>query len=395
MKFYPYSKQTINQKEINAVTKTLKSDFITQGPKILEFEKNFSNFVGSKYAVACSSGTAALHLSCLALGLKKKSNVAIPTITFLATANCTQFSHDCNINFVDTEKNSACISVVHLEKILKTKSISLVIVVHMSGQIADLKKIYDLKKRYGFKLIEDSCHALGGYYYKTKIGSCQFSDISTFSFHPVKHITTGEGGMITTNDKEIYEKLILYRVHGMHKNNKNFVNHEYAFDEKNNPNRWYYEMSHLGYNYRITDIQAAIGIEQLKKLESFVNKRRRIAEIYNNELKNNPYIKIYKNKKYTFNVFHLFTILIDFKKIKKTRNKVMSELLDKGVGSQVLYIPVHKQPFYKNKINNNLVLNNAENYYAKCLSIPIYPSLKINEVKKISKIINNVVSPLK
>ena len=395
MKFYPYSKQTINQKEINAVIKTLKSDFITQGPKIVEFEKKFSNFVGSKYAVACSSGTAALHLSCLALGLKKKSNVAIPTITFLATANCTQFSHDCNINFVDTEKNSACISVVHLEKILKTKSISLVIVVHMSGQIADLKKIYDLKKRYGFKLIEDSCHALGGYYYKTKIGSCQFSDISTFSFHPVKHITTGEGGMITTNDKEIYEKLILYRVHGMHKNNKNFVNHEYAFDEKNNPNRWYYEMSHLGYNYRITDIQAAIGIEQLKKLESFVNKRRRIAEIYNNELKNNPYIKIYKNKKYTFNVFHLFTILIDFKKIKKTRNKVMSELLDKGVGSQVLYIPVHKQPFYKNKINNNLVLNNAENYYAKCLSIPIYPSLKINEVKKISKIINNVVSPLK
>lgn len=393
MKFYPYSKQTINQKEINAVIKTLKSDFITQGPKIVEFEKKFSNFVGSKYAVACSSGTAALHLSCLALGLKKKSNVAIPTITFLATANCTQFSHDCIVNFVDTEKNSACISVAHLEKILKTKSISLVVVVHMSGQIADLKKIYDLKKKYGFKLIEDSCHALGGYYYKTKIGSCQFSDISTFSFHPVKHITTGEGGMITTNNKDIYEKLILHRVHGMHKNNKNFVNYEYAFDEKNNPNRWYYEMSHLGYNYRITDIQAAIGIEQLKKLDNFVDKRRRIAEIYNNELKGNPYIQIYKNKKYTFNVFHLYTILINFKKIKKSRNKVMSELLNKGVGSQVLYIPVHKQPFYKNKINKKLVLNNAENYYAKCLSIPIYPSLKISEVKKISKIINKVVSP--
>ena len=392
MKFYPYSKQTINQKEINAVIKTLKSDFITQGPKILEFEKNFSNFVGSKYAVACSSGTAALHLRCLALNLKKKSNVAVPTITFLATANCTQFSHDCNINFVDIEKNTACMSVEHLEKILKIKPISLVIVVHMSGQIVDLKKIYTLKKKYGFKLIEDSCHALGGYYFKTKIGSCSYSDISTFSFHPVKHITTGEGGMITTNNREIYEKLILHRVHGMHKNSKNFYNKDYGFEKKNNPNRWYYEMSHLGYNYRITDIQAAIGVEQLKKLDSFVKKRRKIAETYNIEFKENPYIEIYKNNKYTYNVYHLYTILIDFKKIKKSRNQVMSELLNMGIGSQVLYIPVHKQPFYKKKIKDNLTLKNAENYYAKCLSIPIYPSLKITDVKYISKIINKVVS---
>ncbi len=392
MKISPYSKQSIDNRDIKSVLKILKSDFITQGPEILKFEKNFAKYVNSKYAVACNSGTAALHIACQALGINKKSNVIAPTITFVASANCAAFT-GAKIYFSDIETKTHCINVTDLENQLKKKKIDLVVVVHMAGHPAEMKKINQLKKKYKFKIIEDSCHALGGKYFNQKVGSCFFSDISTFSFHPVKPITTAEGGMITTNDKKIFQKLLLFRTHGISKISNNFENKNLAFDKKNRPNQWYYEMTALGHNYRITDIQAALGNSQLKRIDKFINHRRKIAKIYNQELRNNKFLQLPFEGKNIKHAYHLYTILVDFKNLKKERNQVMRELREKKIGSQVLYIPVHLQPFYRKKnLQKNKSFKNALNYYNKCLSIPIYFGLSEKKAKFIAKQINKVIS---
>ena len=391
-RFLPYSRQNIDKNDIKSVVQVLKSDFITQGPNIDKFEKEFAKYVESKYAICCATGTAALHLACLALGINSKSKVLTTPITFVASANCAEFL-GANVNFTDVDDETYCMSVIDLEKKLKKQKIDLVIPVHLAGHSADMKKIYQLKKKYKFKIIEDSCHALGGKYNGYKIGSCKFSDISTFSFHPVKPITSGEGGMITTNSKKIYEKLKLLRTHGIHKNPNYFTNKELAFDKLHLPNKWYYEMSHLGYNYRLTDIQAALGSSQLTKIEKFAKKRNVIAKYYLKNLKTNNLIKLPVTKVGVRHAFHLFTILIEFDKIKKTRNQVMEELASFNIGSQVLYIPVYYQPYYKKKYNYNPKdFPNASEYYSKALSIPIFFDLKKTEqnfiIKKINKIIN-------
>lgn len=392
MKISPYSKQSINKADIKNVVRILKSDFITQGPEILNFEKNFAKYVNSKYAVACNSGTAALHIACQALGINKKSNVITSTITFVASANCASFM-GAKIFFSDVDPKSHCISVQDLESQLKTKKIDLVVVVHMAGHPADMKKIKKLKEKYNFKIIEDSCHALGGKYLNKKIGSCFYSDISTFSFHPVKPITTAEGGMITTNNKKIYKKLLLFRTHGIHKISNNFVNKKMAYDKNNKPNQWYYEMTELGHNYRITDIQAALGNSQLKRIDRFISHRRKIAKIYNKNLKKNKFLQLPIEDKNIKHAYHLYTILIDFKKLKKERNEIMSKLRAKKIGTQVLYIPVHLQPFYKKKeIQKKRHFKNALEYYNKCLSIPIYFGLTKKKAEYIAKQINNIIS---
>ena len=391
-RFLPYSRQHITKDDIKKVVSVLKSDFITQGPEIINFEKNFAKYVGSKYAVACATGTAALHISCLALGITHKSKVLTSAVTFVASANCAEFI-GANVDFVDIDKQTHCISVHDLEKKLKQKKIDLVIVVHLAGHSADMEKIYNLKKKYKFNLIEDSCHALGGAYKKSKVGSCFFSDISTFSFHPVKPITTGEGGMITTNNEKIYEKLILYRTHGIHKNSKKFFNKSIAFDENKNPNRWYYEMSDLGFNYRMTDIQATLGNNQLKRIDQITKKRNDIAKYYNKELKDIPGVTLPYSSKYIYHAYHLFTILIDFKKYKISRNKFMQKLAEKGIGTQVLYIPVFYQPYFKKKYNyKHKNYSNSVYYYEKAISIPIFFDLKKNELKFISKSIKEILN---
>ena len=390
-KFYPYGKQTLSSSEEKALLSTLKSPFITQGPRITEFEKKFAEYCGAKYAVACNSGTSALHLSCLALDLKKNFNLAVPSVTFLATVNSTQFSHNANVHFIDIDKNSVCLDISHLRKTLSTTKIDLLIIVHFGGQCAEMDEILKLKKKYKFKIIEDSCHAPGSYYKNVKTGSCYYSEATTFSLHPVKHITTGEGGVVTTNNQKIYEKLILFRNHGMHKIPSNMINKKLAFDEHGSVNKWYYEMSNLGFNYRITDLQCSIGITQLKKLNTFIKKRRQIAKWYNKFLDLNL-MDIVKEQPNNFHVYHLFTIKIDFKRIKKSRNQIISELLKLGIGSQVLYIPIHFQPYYRKKNRSKLKLKNSEEYYENCLSIPIFPELSINDVKYISKKINYVLS---
>ena len=390
-RFLPYSRQNLDKSDINEVKKVLKSNFITQGPKILEFEKNFAKYVNSKYAVACATGTAALHMACQSLNISKDDNIITSPITFVASANCGEFV-GAKTYFADIDHRNFCIDPVNLEKILKKKKIKLVVVVHMTGHSADMQKIYSLKKKYDFKIIEDSCHALGGRYKNRKIGSCFFSDISTFSFHSVKPITTGEGGMITTNDKKIYRKLLKFRTHGIHKNSNEFSNKSMAFDNNGKPNMWYYEMSALGYNYRITDIQAALGNSQLKKINKFYKTRNEIAKIYNKGFSKNPLIstpKVFKDVKHAY---HLYTIIIDFKKLKKTRNEVMLSLKKFNIGTQVLYIPVHLQPYYKKKYNYKLGdFPKAENYYKNCLSIPIFYGMKKKEINLVINKINNII----
>jgi len=305
-RFLPYSRQNIDSSDIKNVIQVLKSDFITQGPNINRFEKEFAKYVGAKYAVSCATGTAALHLSCLALGINSNSRLATTSITFVASANCGEFL-GANIYLADIDKDTYCMSPTSLEKLVKKNKIDFVILIHMAGHSSDMEKILKLKKKYNFKIIEDSCHALGGKYNNHKIGSCKYSDISTFSFHPVKPITTGEGGMITTNDKKIYEQLLIYRTHGIIKDQKKFLNKKNAFDKKN-VNRWYYEMIDLGYNYRLTDIQSALGLSQLKKLDKFTFKRNNIAKKYNEAFKKNKYIITPKIKKNVEHAYNLYTI---------------------------------------------------------------------------------------
>lgn len=391
-RFLPYSRQYIDQSDINSVINVLKSDFITQGPQIAKFENNFAKKVGAKYAVACATGTAALHISCLALGITNNSNVLTSSITFVASANCSEFIGS-NVDFIDIEKNSPCMSVDSLKQKLKSKKIDLVIPVHMCGQSCDMKEIYKLKKKYKFKIIEDSCHALGGKYYNYRVGSCKFSDISTFSFHPVKPITTGEGGMVTTNKKDIYEKLLLFRTHGITKDPQKFINKKNSMDNTGSVNRWYYEMIDLGYNYRLTDIQAALGKNQLTKLDKYTIERNKIAKRYDKAFKKNDLITILNVKKNTYHAYHLYTLLIDFKALGKSRNKVMEELANFNIGSQVLYIPLYHQTYYKKKYNFKIKnFKNSEKYYQSALSIPIFFGLKKYEQDYVISKINSIVS---
>ena len=392
-RFLPYSKQHISNKDIKKVVEVLKSNFITQGPEITNFEKEFAKYVGSKYAVACATGTAALHISCLSLGINKKSRILTTGVTFVATANCAEYL-GAKVNFVDIDKNTHCISVKNLEKKLKNgQKVNLVIVVHMAGHSADMKRIFRLKRKYNFKLIEDSCHALGGSYENYKVGSCKFSDISTFSFHPVKPITTGEGGMITTNNKKIYERLLLFRTHGIHKNPKKFINKKLGFEKKNQANRWYYEMTNLGYNYRITDIQAALGSSQLQRINAITSKRNKIAEFYNKEFKNYNGIVTPPKQRNIIHAYHLYTLLIDFKKFKISKNYFMTRLAQEGVGSQVLYIPVFLQPYYKKKYNYNIKnFPNSMSYYNKAVSIPIFDDITKKELNHVSQVIKKILN---
>ena len=394
-RFLPYSRQNLDERDIEEVCRVLREDFITQGPRIERFEKKFAEYVGAKFAVACATGTAALHLSCQALKLGPGMNLITSPITFVASANCAQFV-GADTCFADIDLKDHCISVEDLEKKLKNRKIDIIVVVHMSGHPANLEAIFELKKKFGFKIIEDACHALGAHYKKKKIGSCTYSDVSTFSFHPVKAITTGEGGMITTNNKEIYNSLLKFRTHGIHKNANFFVNKDMAFDNNKNVNVWYYEMSKLGLNYRITDIQSVLGESQLRKIDKFIDMRRKIAKIYNIGFAKNDLITTPLESSNVMHAYHLYTILIDFEKLNKNRNQVMQELRAKNIGTQVLYIPVHLQPYYSKKYGfKKGDFPAAEKYYQSCLSIPIFPHLKEYEVNYVINKINLIISKRK
>ena len=391
-RFLPYGRQTIDQTDINSVVDVFDSDFITQGPKIGDFETSFSEYVGAKYALACSNGTAALHLACQALGLSSGDKLVTSPVTFLSSANCAQFVNADTL-FVDIDSETVCLSPDELENLLKKHKIDVVVPVHLAGHSADMQSIYQLKEKYGFQIIEDACHAPGGKYRDHKVGSCEFSDMSVFSFHPVKHMTTGEGGMITTNNENLYKKLLRLRIHGMHKDPSLFQNKELAYAPDGELNMWYYEMFEVGYNYRITDIQCALGLSQLKKNDKGIEKRRLIASKYNEAFCENKLIQTPIEKHNVKHAYHLYTISVDFEELGKSRNAVMKELRDFKIGTQVLYIPVHLQPYYAKKYSYKWGdFPASEDYYNQCLSIPMFHGLETHEVEYVIDCIKKVIA---
>jgi UDP-4-amino-4,6-dideoxy-N-acetyl-beta-L-altrosamine transaminase len=363
----PYGRQNIEQDDIEAVVKTLNADFLTQGPKVKEFEDKFATYIGSKYAVAVNNATSGLHLAVLALGLKPGERVITTPITFAASANCIRYVGG-EVWFADIDSDTYLLSIESTKKLIESKPKGFfkgIIPVDFAGLPVDLEAFRLLAQEHDLWIIEDACHAPGGYFTDSKskrqmCGNGKYADIAIFSFHPVKHIACGEGGMITTNSKKLYNKLSLLRTHGITKDN---------MDE--NHGDWYYEMQALGYNYRLTDIQSALGITQLAKNKVGVARRNDIANKYKNAFRNK--IKYQSLPEGTYNAHHLFVIEVS------DRKGLYDYLKSNNIFAQIHYIPVHTLPYYKQIGYGKANLNNAEAYYSKCISLPMYPSLTDEE----------------
>ena len=363
-----YGKQSIDENDIDAVVEVLKSDFLTQGPAIEKFEKCVAEYCGAKYAVAVTSATAALHISCLSAGLGKDDILWTSPITFTASANCGRYC-GADVDFVDIDPSTYNMSIAELEKKLQAAEIKprVVVPVHLAGQSCEMDKIYKLSQKYGFKVIEDASHAIGADYKETKVGCCKYSDMTVFSFHPVKIVTTGEGGMVLTNDKDLYEKLVLYRSHGITRDPKLMTG------TADGP--WYYQQIDLGFNYRMTDMQAALGYSQMQKVNEFVSKRRYLAKRYNELLKNINGIQLPDQNEDTKSSWHLYVVRVDFSKISKTKNQIFAEMTEKGICLNLHYIPVHTQPYYENLGFKGGDFPNSEKYYEEAFTLPLYYSL--------------------
>lgn len=374
MDFIPYGKQSINEDDIKAVLQTLKSDFLTTGPKIKEFEEKLATYCEAKYCVTVANGTAALHLASMVL-LNENDKVLTTPNSFLATSNSIIYAKAKPI-FVDICEDGNINLDLCEEELKKDAQIKAIYVVHFSGNPINQDKLKYLKEKYNITILEDCAHSLGAIFDGVKAGSCKNSDCSILSFHPVKHITTGEGGAITTNSKEIYEKLLELRAHGI--NRANFKNQNMAKDKQGNSNPWYYEMLSLGFNYRITDIQCALGISQLQRLDSFVEKRKNIAKKYDEAFLKNSIIKplyLYDGN----SSYHLYIVRVDFSQLPITKAELFYKMREIGIGLQLHYIPINKQPFYVSLgygKENTPVMNK---YYEECFSIPMYVSLSESE----------------
>ncbi|MCT7508125.1 UDP-4-amino-4,6-dideoxy-N-acetyl-beta-L-altrosamine transaminase [Aliarcobacter cryaerophilus] len=367
MNFIPYGKQSIDEDDINSVVEVLKSDFLTTGPKIKEFEDELCKYTNAKYCVAVANGTAALHLASLVL-LSKGDKVITTPNSFLATSNSILYVEAKPI-FVDIQEDGNIDLDLCEEELKKDSSIKAIYVVHFSGNPIEQEKLKYLKETYKIKILEDCAHSLGATFEGIKAGSCENSDCSILSFHPVKHITTGEGGAVTTNSKEIYEKLLELRAHGI----KRFPDAA----------PWYYEMHSLGFNYRITDMQAALGISQLKKLDSFVKRRKEIALRYDEAFFNSivkPLYSFNQNSSY-----HLFVVKVDFSKLNISKVELFNKMREKSIGIQLHYIPINKQPFYKNLGYGNEDTPIMNRYYNECFSLPMYSSLSNEEQEYVIK----------
>ena len=378
----PYSRQTLDKKDQNAVLKTLKSNFLTQGPLINKFEKKISKTVGAKFAAVVNSATSALHVSCMALGFQKNDILWTAPNTFVASSNCALHLGG-KVDFVDIDYDTGNMCVEKLERKLfysRKKNLlpKIVVPVHFSGNPTQQDHIYKLSKKYKFKIIEDASHSLGAKYKNEQVGSCKWSDITVFSFHPVKIITTFEGGAALTNSIKIYKNLKLFSNHGITKNFKDF-----SFKNKGN---WYYEQKLLGLNYRMTDVAASLGLSQIKKLKKFVKLRNLIAKKYE-KLLDNEYLILPKIKKNVQSSFHLYVIKVKNKYLS-THKKLFNYLRKNRVNVNLHYIPVHLHPYYRKMGFKTGDFLNSEKHAKSAISIPIYPKLKDKNLVKISNLIN-------
>jgi UDP-4-amino-4,6-dideoxy-N-acetyl-beta-L-altrosamine transaminase len=384
--FIPYNRQFIDKDDIKAVTKVLKSDFLTQGPSVNIFEKNISKFVGSKYAVAVNSASAGLHLSCLALGLKKNDILWTVPNTFVSSASC-GLHCGAKIDFVDIDEQTNNISIDKLKIKLKKKKKEnklpkILVSVHFSGQPTLQDEIFKLSIKYNFKVIEDASHSLGASYKNTKVGNCKWSDLTVFSFHPVKTITSAEGGVITTNKKSHYELLMKLRTHGI---TKKLDDLEIKINSK-----WYYEQQYLGFNYRMNDMQAALGNSQLKKIKKFIKYRNNIANFYFKKLKNFnidlPYIEKKSNS-----TFHLFVVKLKTNKLKKRYDQIFKKIISNGIGINLHYLPLHLHPLFKKKGFKKGDFPISEDYAKKAISIPIFYGLSKKKLEKVVQVLKQTI----
>ena len=377
MKAIPYGHQHITDEDIQAVIETLKSDYLTQGPKIIEFEQAFARYVGAKYAVAVSNATAGLHLAATALQGRSGDKVIVTPITFAASANCIRY---CNgmVVFCDIDPDTYLMDIKKLRRLLETNPPSTfkgIVPVDFAGYPHQMEEFRQLADEYGLWILEDACHAPGGYFIdsngeKQFCGNGKFADVTVFSFHPVKHIATGEGGMVTTNDKELFDRLSLLRTHGITKNPACL--HE-------NHGGWYYEMQELGYNYRLTDFQAALGLSQLKRADEGLKRRQKIAVRYNEAFKRIADIQTPYASPDVFHAYHLYIIQVP------DRLDLYNYLHENGIYAQVHYIPLHLMPYYREQGNKPGDLPVAEKYYSRCLSLPMFPTLTDEEQEYVIK----------
>jgi len=384
MAFIPYGQQTITADDIKAVVDVLQSDFLTQGPVVPTFEMAIQQYCDVSHAVATNSATSALHLACLALGVGEGDTVWTSPITFVASANCALYC-GARVDFVDINPETYNLCALALEQKLieaekSNKLPKVVIPVHFAGQSCDMKRIQELSQQYGFKVIEDASHAIGGKYQNQPIGGCQYSDVTVFSFHPVKIITTAEGGLATTNQTTLAKKMQLLRSHGITRDPDLM---------KASDGAWYYEQIDLGFNYRMTELQAALGVSQMKKLDMFVEKRHQLQQRYDDMLKKLPIVVPYQTIG-SYSALHLYPILLKLDQITKSHAQVFDELRKNDIGVNLHYIPVHTQPYYKSMGFDLGDFPNAENYYKRAISIPIYYGLSfemqdqvVNAIKKV------------
>lgn len=401
--FIPYGRQDITDADVEAVVQALKSPFLTTGPKIGEFEKSFTDYLGVKHAVAVANGTAALHLASLALGIEPGDVVLAPTMSFSASANGSAYC-GAKIEFVDCDPETGLIRVVDFvsacERVeARGEAIKAAIIVHMNGEHADMETLASEACERNILLIEDACHALGTEFDTSDgstamVGACRFSSISTFSTHPVKTVTTGEGGVITTNDDAIAARLMRLRNHGIEREEGNFELSDMAFDSQGNANPWYYELQNLGFNYRLTDFASALGASQMSRMPENAQSRRKLKAHYDQLIKasNLPVAPI-ATRSGTDPVRHLYPVLIEFEKLGIERSSFMNTLRQKGIGSQVHYIPIHLQPHYR-KDNEGLDLPGANYYYERVLSLPLYATMTTHDVARVVEAIGDTFAEL-
>ena len=381
-----YGKQDINEADIQAVEAVLRSDFLTQGPAIERFEQRVAAYCGVKYAVAVCNATSALHIACLAAGLGKGDLLWTSPITFVASANCARYC-GADVDFVDIDENTYNMSAPALEQKLQEakrrgRLPKIVVPVHMAGQSCDMRAIKKLSEEYGFTLLEDASHCIGADYADTKVGSCAYSDMAVLSFHPVKIITTGEGGMVLTNDAALYEQLCLYRSHGITRDPKHMT--------KESDGDWYYQQVALGFNYRMTDIQAALGASQMDRLDTFVVRRRALAARYDELLRDLP-LKTPFVLGEAQPSWHLYIVRIGFDRVRKTKQQIFVEMRARGIALNLHYIPVHTQPYYEALGFRAEDCPAAVEYYREALTLPLYPCMTDAEQEMAARALREVL----